>query len=505
MEIKYRSIVVPLDGSVAAEHALPPALTLARRHNATIHIVRVYVPVAGVYGEYAVRYDETLDRELMKRAQDYLNDVVAKLDASDVQATAALLDGPIADSISRYAKKVGADLLVMTTQGRGPISRFLLGSVSHELARAASVPVLFVRPQPEAPDLSREWRLQRVLVPVDGSPFAERVLEPAIALGGSPEVEYVLLQVVTSTSELSYGPAGGKITSVGAALEHLRALEQEEIQRAHRYLDPLTRPARAKSLKLETRVILSDRPANAILEEASAQEVDLIALTTHCRGGLMRMMLGSVTDKVLRGTESAVLIYRPVEESDSALLESEIAPEAQVTRSEPSTNKITTKAIDPRVHIGHVHLKVADLTRAIGFYHGVLGFEITQRWGTDAAFLAANGYHHHIGLNTWQSLGGSPPPRNSTGLYHLAILYPTRAALAHALRQLMQAGIQLDGSADHGVSEALYLRDPDGNGVELYWDRPEREWPRDADGNIAMTSDPLDLEKLLREDTSQFA
>lgn len=156
------------------------------------------------------------------------------------------------------------------------------------------------------------------------------------------------------------------------------------------------------------------------------------------------------------------------------------------------------RPIDGQVRIGHVHLKVADLDRAIAFYHGVLGFEITQRLG-QAAFLAANGYHHHIGLNTWQSLGGSPPPRGSTGLYHLAILYPRRAALADALRRLMDAGVQLDGAGDHGVSEALYLRDPDGNGVELYRDRPEDEWPRDASGNIVMTTDPLDLEELLRE------
>jgi catechol 2,3-dioxygenase len=155
--------------------------------------------------------------------------------------------------------------------------------------------------------------------------------------------------------------------------------------------------------------------------------------------------------------------------------------------------------IDPRVCIGHVHLKVSDLDRAIAFYHGVLGFEITQRMGTRAAFLAANGYHHHIGLNTWESLGGSPPASGSTGLYHLAILYPTRAALAEALRRLSKAGVQLEGAADHGVSEALYLRDPDGNGVELYRDRPEQEWPRDTDGNITMTTDPLDLQELLHE------
>jgi catechol 2,3-dioxygenase len=149
--------------------------------------------------------------------------------------------------------------------------------------------------------------------------------------------------------------------------------------------------------------------------------------------------------------------------------------------------------------IGHVHLKVANLQRALDFYVGVLGFEVTQRYGPQAAFISAGGYHHHIGLNTWESLGGSPPPPGSTGLFHTAILYPTRAALADALRRLIKAKIPLDGASDHGVSEALYLRDPDQNGVELYWDRPEAQWPRDAQGGIAMVTERLDLEGLLTE------
>lgn len=153
--------------------------------------------------------------------------------------------------------------------------------------------------------------------------------------------------------------------------------------------------------------------------------------------------------------------------------------------------------IDPGTRIGHVHLKVADLDRALAFYCGVLGFEITQRYGRDAVFLSAGGYHHHIGLNTWESRGGTAPPPGTTGLYHVAILYPTRAALADALRRLQRAGIPLDGAADHGVSEALYLRDPDQNGVELYWDRPEAEWPRTPDGELAMYTRALDLEELL--------
>jgi catechol 2,3-dioxygenase len=157
------------------------------------------------------------------------------------------------------------------------------------------------------------------------------------------------------------------------------------------------------------------------------------------------------------------------------------------------------RPLDPRVRIGHVHLKVADIERSLAFYVGVLGFDLTQRLGAEAAFVSAGGYHHHIGLNTWRSKGGSPPPERSTGLYHVAVLYPTRAALADALRRLMAAGIPLDGASDHGVSEALYLRDPDRNGIELYWDRPEAEWPREPGGEIAMVSDPLDLAGLLRE------
>jgi catechol 2,3-dioxygenase len=156
-------------------------------------------------------------------------------------------------------------------------------------------------------------------------------------------------------------------------------------------------------------------------------------------------------------------------------------------------------SIDPVTRIGHVHLKVADLDRSLNFYCGVLGFELTQRYGSQAAFISAGGYHHHIGLNTWESAGGSPPPEGSTGLFHLAILYPTRATLADAWRRLTAAKVSIDGASDHGVSEALYLRDPDENGVELYWDRPRELWPRTPEGGIAMYTCPLDLESLIRE------
>ncbi|RXH56946.1 VOC family protein [Granulicella sibirica] len=160
---------------------------------------------------------------------------------------------------------------------------------------------------------------------------------------------------------------------------------------------------------------------------------------------------------------------------------------------------MTTQPIDPGVRVGHVHLKVANLQRALSFYCGVLGLELMQRFGDTAAFISAGGYHHHIGLNTWESLNGAHPAAGTTGLYHLALVYPTRAALGDALNRLIQAQVRLDGAADHGVSQALYLRDPDQNGVELYWDRPREDWPRDVKGGLAMYTRPLELQGLLNE------
>lgn len=168
-------------------------------------------------------------------------------------------------------------------------------------------------------------------------------------------------------------------------------------------------------------------------------------------------------------------------------------------REHSMTGSAAPSPIDPGAAIGHVHLKVADLERALRFYCDVLGFRLTQRYGRQAAFVAAGDYHHHIGLNTWESQGGAAPAPGTTGLYHLAIVYPTRAALADALRRLINAKVPLDGASDHGVSEALYLRDPDDNGVELYWDRPKHQWPRTTDGGLAMTTGPLDLSSLLAE------
>ena len=159
---------------------------------------------------------------------------------------------------------------------------------------------------------------------------------------------------------------------------------------------------------------------------------------------------------------------------------------------------MTSAPIAAGTRIGHVHLKVSSIQKALDFYVGVLGFELQQLYGKQAAFISAGGYHHHIGLNTWESEGGQPPAPGTTGLYHVAILYPARADLADALKRLAAAGIQLDGASDHGVSEALYLRDPDQNGIELYWDKPEAEWPRNADGSLAMVTRRLDLNDLIK-------
>src|SRR5881628_3503313 len=155
--------------------------------------------------------------------------------------------------------------------------------------------------------------------------------------------------------------------------------------------------------------------------------------------------------------------------------------------------------LDPRVHIGHVHLTVSDLDRSLAFYRDVLGFEVTARYGPDAVFVSAGGYHHHIGLNTWAGRGAPRPAPGTTGLYHFAILYPDRAALAAVVRRVLEGGIPLDGASDHGVSEAIYLRDPDGNGVELYRDRPAGEWPKNPDGSLTMYTKPLDVAALLRD------
>jgi nucleotide-binding universal stress UspA family protein len=320
-EPKCRSILVPLDGSDFAEHALPTALSLARRHGAALHIVRVYVPVAGVHGEYAIRYDEALDRELIKRARQYLDGVVTRLEAvGGIQSTAVLLEGSVPHTISRHAAAVGADLLVMTTQGRGPLARFWLGSVADELVRQTGIPILFVRRQPAAPDFSGEPVFQRVLIPLDGSPLAERVLEPVFALDAGIQREYTLLRVVMPVvATLNYSSTAGAYAGLRESLKQSDELDQAESKGAHEYLERLAGRWRARSYTVNAQVISNDRPAVAILDQASVQGADLIALATHGRGGLKRLILGSVTDKVLRGADTAVLVYRLGDDSVPAV------------------------------------------------------------------------------------------------------------------------------------------------------------------------------------------
>jgi nucleotide-binding universal stress UspA family protein len=314
MQGKYRSILVPLDGSFPAERALPLALSIGRRHGAALHVVRVYVPVAGVEGEHAVRYDEALDRELTRRGWQYLDELVARLASiGGIQVTAALQEGSVADTIVRHATSVGADLLVMTTQGRGPLSRFWLGSVSDELVRQPGIPIVFMRAEGTAPDFAVEPAIRRVLIPLDGSSLAESILEPVLALCDAGQTEYTLLQIVQPTAEFNYGPAGGTVTGFQEALKQLRALEQEELRQAQRYLELIAARLRVRSLTVHSRVVAGERPANAILEDASLHGADLIALATRGRGGLKRLVLGSVADKVLRGADTAVLTYRPME------------------------------------------------------------------------------------------------------------------------------------------------------------------------------------------------
>jgi nucleotide-binding universal stress UspA family protein len=241
-----------------------------------------------------------------------LDGVVTRLaEVAGVHSTSTLLEGPVADTISRHATDVEADLLVMTTQGRGPQARFCLGSVSDQLVRRAGTPILFVRPLATPPNFDHVPLLQRVLIPLDGSALAESILEPVLALGDSVQTEYTLMRIVTPVGELSYGPAGGEVTGFHESLKKCKEVDDRELQRAREYLESIAERLRARSFAVNARVVLSEQPGTAILADASAPGTDLIALATHGHGGLKRLILGSVADKVLRGAETSVLVYRP--------------------------------------------------------------------------------------------------------------------------------------------------------------------------------------------------
>jgi nucleotide-binding universal stress UspA family protein len=309
-----------LDGSPFGEHALPLALSLARRQGAALQVVHVHVPLVGMYGELGAFYDESLDRELMESEQAYLDAVVNRLAAAaDVSLSTALLDGPAPDAIARRAAATGADLLIMTTHGRGPLARFWLGSVADALVRQATIPVLLVRSQESAPDLAREHALRRILIPLDGSDLAEQVLEPALALGAAAQAEYTLLRVVKPMTPASYDPASGRVSELRESLlKQLQSLDRQQWAEARDYLERPAERLRARSLTVQTHVVSHEQPAAAILDYASTRGADAIALATHGRGGLKRLLLGSVADKVLRGATIPVLVYRPVDRSAPA-------------------------------------------------------------------------------------------------------------------------------------------------------------------------------------------
>lgn len=315
----YRSILVPLDGSEAAEHALPMAVNLARRFGASLKIVHVHVPVVGNYGE-AGWYDGIVDTELREQMQTYLDDVVHRIsEVADVSVRAELLNGLVAAAINRYATESGVDLIVMTTQGRGPVARFWLGSVADALVRQSTIPMLFVRPQESEADLTSEPNLGRVLILLDGSPLAEQIIEPAATLAAATKAEVTLLRVVQQFTPDNYASGRGRVSGIRPALlKQLQEVDSKERAQAEDYLGQVAEQLRSRSLNIATQIVSDARPASAILDVISAHGADLIALATQGRGGLKRLLMGSVADKVLRGAPAPVLVYRPVGEHSTA-------------------------------------------------------------------------------------------------------------------------------------------------------------------------------------------
>jgi nucleotide-binding universal stress UspA family protein len=302
----YRAILIPLDGSDFGENALPLAVSIARRFGATLQVVHVHVPEA-------LRYDETTDRMLRERDHAYLDAVVQHLAAdSRVSASSALLDTPIVEAISRHAVAAGTDLLVMSTHGRGPLARFSLGSVADALIRQVSLPVLLVPATETGPDRGKEPVIDRILIPLDGSELAEKILEPALALGDATRTQYTLLRIVKQITPASHDAVSGRVSGLRESLlKELQAMDNRQRTEAEDYLERLAARLRARSLTVQTRLVAHEQPAAAILDDAQKNAVDVIALATQGQGGMKRFFLGSVADKVVRGTVTPVLVYRP--------------------------------------------------------------------------------------------------------------------------------------------------------------------------------------------------
>lgn len=306
----YRKILVPLDGSTFGEHALPVALAIARRASAEVEIVRVHVPTTPLYlgGEFAS--DLTVEAAIQKQERDYLDEVARRAAVAGVSIKPApLMDGPVGEALAGHARATGADLLVMTTHGRGPLSRLWLGSIADRLVRLTEAPLLLVRPRETSPDFAANVLPSRILVALDGSPLAEKIGEPAQALGHLAAAEFLLVRVIQPALPANYSVPGDGITSLGQSL--LKQLEEQETASRHaaeEYLESMARRLRAEGLTVRTRVVRHELPSEAILEQARAESVDLIALETHGRHGLPRLFLGSVADKVLRGAPVPVLV-----------------------------------------------------------------------------------------------------------------------------------------------------------------------------------------------------
>jgi nucleotide-binding universal stress UspA family protein len=306
-----RSIVVPLDGSPLCEHALPAALALARRCGAELRLVQVHTPLTPAYGDGLSGLESTFDPETRRSEQANLERTVERVRTlTKVKVSSVLLDGAVVPELLSAAQ--GADLVVMTTHGRGPLARFWLGSVADELVRQIPIPVLLLRPPEGQADLTSDVSWRRVLVPLDGSPLAEQILEPAIALGTLLKAEYSLLRVIAPMVRglsVTTDEVVGRVDET--MLAQLRSFHEADRVAAHEYLDRVAKALRAQSLTVQTRVIVHELPAVAILDEARASRADIVALATHGRRGIRRLVLGSVADKVLRASPVPVLLHGP--------------------------------------------------------------------------------------------------------------------------------------------------------------------------------------------------
>jgi nucleotide-binding universal stress UspA family protein len=313
----YRSLLVPLDGSPFGEHALPLALAVARRAGARLHLLHVEDPLPATGSpEMTAFFDDDLAAQLRAHQQAYLDEAVRRVKAvAAVPVTSALCPGDVAPTVAAEATRVGADLVVMATHARGPLGRFWLGSVADELVRQAPARLLLVRPEEFPADLQREPALRHVLLPLDGTPLAEQMIEPAVALGSLLGAQFTLLRVLTPVVTTPYpalpGGTAGQLTA--SLIDRLQELQQHLRQQARDYLEQVADRLRGRALRVKTRVAVAEQPASAILQEAENQGADLIALETHGRRGLSRLFLGSVADKVVRGASVPVLVHRPTE------------------------------------------------------------------------------------------------------------------------------------------------------------------------------------------------